>query len=178
MQTQCEKCGGKGKIVKESCPICGGTKVAHGTHEESVVVLEAGMPDGHEIVLRGEGDEHPDYAPADIIFKVVTTPHRHFRRTGNDLHLRMRISLLQALVGFSRTIKHLDEHPVVLEKTSVTKPGEVMRVEGEGMPVHNFPSEKGDLFVTFEVVFPTEVSAEQAQEFRRLLGKGEQRDEL
>ncbi|KAL6042976.1 DnaJ-related protein scj1 [Balamuthia mandrillaris] len=48
-QSICNKCGGKGKIVKSVCPVCGGTKV--GVGEETItVVVERGMSDGQKIV--------------------------------------------------------------------------------------------------------------------------------
>ncbi len=41
-------CGGKGKIPKSVCPICGGSKLQK---EEKALeaVVERGMPDGHEV---------------------------------------------------------------------------------------------------------------------------------
>jgi DnaJ-class molecular chaperone len=56
---------------------------------------------------------------------------------------------------------------VPVESTSVTKPFEVKRLEGEGMPVHNFPSQKGVLHVKMEVDFPASLTAEQ----KELVGK-------
>ena len=38
-------------------------------------------------------------------------------------------------------------------RNTVTQPGYVVRIKGEGMPQHNFSSEKGDLFVTIIVGF-------------------------
>ncbi len=43
----------------------------------------------------------------------------------------------------------------------MTQPGFVMKVEGEGMPVHKFPSDKGDLYVEFTVVLPVSLSDSQ-----------------
>ena len=42
-------------------------------------------------------------------------------------------------------------HTVEISRDAVTQPGQVMKVEGEGMPVHNFPSETGNLYVEFKV---------------------------
>ena len=47
-------------------------------------------------------------------------------------------------------LQHLDGHEVVVARKHVTQPGFVLKVKGEGMPQHNFPSEKGDLYVTIE----------------------------
>ncbi len=37
----------------------------------------------------------------------------------------------------------------------------VVKLKGEGMPVHNFPSEFGDMHVTLVVELPRELTEEQ-----------------
>jgi len=71
----------------------------------------------------GESWEHPDYLPGDLIFKIKTADHPRFVRKGDDLHMNITISLLQALVGFRKTFKHLDGHVVTIARAEVTKPG-------------------------------------------------------
>ncbi len=46
-------------------------------------------------------------------------------------------------------------------KFIVFSTGFVQVVKGMGMPNHDFPSERGDLFVTYSVVFPASLSPEQ-----------------
>jgi len=153
---------------KSTCPICKGTKV--GMDDDVITVyVERGMPDGHPIIFEQEADEAPDTTPGDLIFKIVTTPHKRFVRVGNDLHLKMNISLLEALVGFSKTIKHLDGHDVIISKNDVTKPGEIIIIEEEGMPHHNYPSQSGNLFVEFSIKMPSTLTETQKQGFRDLL---------
>lgn len=48
-QTTCDKCGGKGKIIKGKCPVCSGKKVQRGDSEIDLFI-ERGMPDGYTIV--------------------------------------------------------------------------------------------------------------------------------
>lgn len=50
----CDKCGGKGKIVKGTCPVCKGHKVESG-EDTITVIVEKGMREGHEIVRRVVG---------------------------------------------------------------------------------------------------------------------------
>lgn len=85
---------------------------------------------------------------------------KNFRRENNDLHTDIHISLKEALLGFAREIKHLDEHIVPIKRDSVIQPGEVIRVKGEGMPKHQ-SSEKGDLYVKVHVIFPTNLTEKQ-----------------
>lgn len=168
MQTTCDVCGGKGKIVKSKCPICKGEKLVTGQRVLDATV-EPGMADGATIEFENAGDEHPDHAAGHIIFKVVTQPHSLFVRDGNNLRMTMHISLREALVGFSKYITHLDGRQVEIKQTGVTKPGHVQRVVGEGMPHHGTPSRKGDLLVTYVVDFPAKLTPQQAQGFAEIL---------
>lgn len=169
-QTPCDKCGGLGRIIKSKCPYCSGNKVSRG-EELLTIVVEKGMPDGHRIVLEGEGDESPGVNPGDLIFRVATRPHPRFTRQGNDLYYKTSISLLEALVGFNQTIEHLDGHHVVISSDKVTKPGHIHIIENEGMPIHTVPSQKGRLHIEFSVRFPESLTEEQRQGFKKLLEK-------
>jgi DnaJ family protein A protein 2/DnaJ-related protein SCJ1 len=45
---------------------------------------------------------------------------------------------------------------------------QVRKIEGEGMPVHNFPSQRGTLFVKYIVDLPRQLNEEQKREIGRL----------
>jgi DnaJ-related protein SCJ1 len=171
-QTTCDKCGGKGKIVKGTCPACKGAKVESG-EDTITVIVEKGMRDGHEITFQGESWEHPDYQAGDLVFRIKTAEHPRFIRKGDDLYMNSTISLLQALVGFKKTFKHMDGHVVTLERSEVTKPGLVMVVAGQGMPTYEDSDRFGDLYVEFTVKFPTSLTEEQKEGFKALLPKKE-----
>mmetsp|Transcript_43827 Transcript_43827/g.103084 ORF Transcript_43827/g.103084 Transcript_43827/m.103084 type:complete len:362 (+) Transcript_43827:21-1106(+) len=162
MQTTCDKCGGKGVVFQHKCPFCGGNKVEMKETTLNIEV-EKGMPNGHDIVFERQGEQAPDITPGDVIFKVQEQRHNRFRRDGSDLHHDMKISLLEALVGFSKPIPHLDGHVVTVGESSVMTPGGVITKHGEGMPVHNFPSQAGDLHVHFTIDFPKKMTPQQKQ---------------
>eukprot|EP01088_Endostelium_zonatum_P019972 TRINITY_DN7142_c0_g1_i1.p1 TRINITY_DN7142_c0_g1~~TRINITY_DN7142_c0_g1_i1.p1 ORF type:complete len:375 (-),score=93.57 TRINITY_DN7142_c0_g1_i1:69-1160(-) len=166
-QTTCDKCNGKGKIMKSVCPSCKASKVAVG-QDTVTVVIEKGMVDGQTIVFDSEADQNPGETPGDLIFRIVTLPHSRFVRNGNDLHHKMTISLLESLVGFSKQIRHLDGHTVTVARQDVTKPGLVMTIEGEGMPIYDQGS-FGRLLVEFTVRFPKSLTAEQKDAVRKYL---------
>ncbi len=48
---------------------------------------------------------------------------------GDDLHLRVHITLLEALLGVDKTIAHLDKHQVRIKKDGITRPGNTRRFE-------------------------------------------------
>ncbi|KAG6591162.1 chaperone DnaJ [Phytophthora cinnamomi] len=168
MQQPCPKCGGKGKTFKHACPFCHGNKVVK---EDKVLTadIERGMPSSHQIVFERESEQRPGMVPGDVIFRLHQVPHNRFRRAGDDLHYDLDISLEEALLGYKKPMKHLDDRTVVLTNAKVTTPFEVRTVEGEGMPVHNYPSQHGNLHVHHEIRFPKKLSVEQKELVKELL---------
>ena len=56
--------------------------------------------------------------PGNVIFKLKEQPnHPRFRREGNDLHHTMHITLKEALLGFRKSILHLDGRLVRVPRT-------------------------------------------------------------
>ena len=167
------------QYTQKVCEQCPNVKLVRQPDGLSVAV-EPGMVDGQEIPFFEEGEPLVDGEPGDLIFIVRQIPHVRFSRSGNDLHLEETISLVEALVGFSKEIDHLDDHKVVLSSTKVTRPGQVVRVVGEGMPVYERGG-RGDLFVTYTVAFPSVVSETQAVTLKELFKEAEwshEHDEL
>jgi DnaJ-class molecular chaperone len=104
--------------------------------------------------------QKPGQIPGDVVVEMKQKKHPQFKREGNDLHITMEITLKDALLGFSTVVDHLDDHEVVVTEKGVVSPGQVRKIKGEGMPVHNFPSDLGDLYVTYKVKMPKKISDE------------------
>jgi DnaJ family protein B protein 11 len=100
--------------------------------------------------------------PGHLIFTILELPHPKFTREKNDLHTTVQVTLKEALLGFEKELKHLDDHIVPIIKEGVSQPGDIIKIRGEGMPIHQ-SSERGDLFVKIEIVFPTELSEKQKE---------------
>ncbi|CAL9130899.1 unnamed protein product [Musa textilis] len=66
------------------------------------VDIEKGMQDGQEVLFYEDGEPKIDGEAGDLKFRIQTAPHERFRREGNDLHMTVTISLLQALVGLRK----------------------------------------------------------------------------
>ena len=130
--------------------------------------VEKGMPHGEQIKFERMSEQRPGMIPGDVIFVLKQRDHALFRRDGNDLHVDMHISLKEALVGFTKTVKQLDGREVVVESTGVTRPHQVRTIRGEGMPIHNFPSQAGDMHVKFYVDFPAQLSPDQVDKVKEL----------
>ncbi|KAJ3062147.1 DnaJ- protein scj1 [Podochytrium sp. JEL0797] len=170
MQTHCNVCGGKGKIVKSTCKSCHGDKVKRGSHQITVTV-ERGMADGQRVVFDSEGDEHPDVTSGDVVFVVKTEPHPVFVRDANHLRTFKEITLRDALLGFKFDVMHLDGKSVTVSREGTTQPGFVQQIKGQGMPTHMYPSERGDLFVQYSVKLPDSLTTEQKKAVEKAFAK-------
>jgi DnaJ-class molecular chaperone len=131
--------------------------------------VERGMKHEEQVTFERMSEQRPGMIPGDVIFVLKQKDHHQFRREGNDLHLDMHITLKEALVGFTKTFKQLDGRDVPVTSDGVTQPHQVRTIRGEGMPVHNFPSQSGDMHVKFFVDFPTQLSPEQVEQAKQML---------
>ncbi|XP_064425813.1 dnaJ homolog subfamily A member 4 isoform X1 [Mirounga angustirostris] len=157
IQTVCLECKGQGERIspKDRCNSCSGAKVIR---EKKIleVHVEKGMKDGQKILFPGEGDQEPELEPGDVIIVLDQKDHSVFQRRGHDLIMKMKIRLSEALCGFKKTIKTLDDRVLVITSKSgeVIKHGDLRCVRNEGMPIYKAPLEKGTLIIQFLVVFP------------------------
>ncbi|CAG8433922.1 12138_t:CDS:2 [Ambispora gerdemannii] len=170
IQTTCDVCGGKGKIVKTKCPHCQGKKVRRGS-EQLTVNIEKGMAEGEQIIFEKEGDESPDIIPGNIVLTLKTIPHPAFTRKGDNLYTKETVTLLEALTGFEINITHLDDRTVTIRRDKVTSPGFVEVITGEGMPRHKSKNQYGNLYVEFTVSFPTFLDEEVKTGLKKLFLK-------
>ncbi|EFJ14233.1 hypothetical protein SELMODRAFT_109399, partial [Selaginella moellendorffii] len=154
------------QFTQQVCEQCPNVKFAReGYH--ITVDIEKGMKDGHEITFHEDGEPIIDGDPGDLKFVVRTEKHDRFERHGNNLHTAVTISLLEALVGFEKEIKHLDGHAVSIGSTGVTKPKEVRRFRSQGMPIFESVN-SGDLLVTYEVDFPKTLTDAQKEAIKKV----------
>lgn len=155
------------QYAMQECEECPNVKLVRDVESLSVAV-EPGMKDGQEIVFFEQGEPLIDGDTGDLKFVVKAAKDPRFERRGADLHYNATISLVDALVGFSMQIEHLDGHlvelgrPLAASKTAggVTRPGQVQVIKGQGMPVYE-SRHVGDLYVTYSVAFPVSLTEKQ-----------------
>ena len=141
-------------------------------HLDYVSNLLTSHREGDKIILEGEADQVPEQEPGDIVFSLVQMEHKTFRRAGADLSAEIEITLAESLCGFSRVVmKHLDgrglhiQHPQ--SNTGVLRPGQVIKVVGEGMPQKKSEL-KGDLYLEVKVQFPEHAWLQKKQVLTKL----------
>ncbi|KAJ2744338.1 DnaJ- protein scj1 [Coemansia sp. BCRC 34490] len=131
------------------------------------------MRDGEEITFEGEGDQHPDHEPGSVVVRLVQQRHAIYERHGDNLHAEVTVTLLDALVGFNRTIRHVDgKSDIDLRRQGVTPPGFVQTLPGKGMPRRGQTGREraGDVRVTYWIQFPLSVSESEKVALASLFG--------
>lgn len=90
------------------------------------------------------------------MFVVQQKEHAVFKRKGADLFYEKTLTLAEALCGFKFALPHLDGRQLLVSSNEgdVTKPSSFKAVYDEGMPVWQRGSDKGRLFIHFDVTFP------------------------
>ena len=130
-----------------------------------------GWKAGTKVTFAREGDEIGNTGDfQDVVFIVKEKKHSLFARDGSNLIFKSAISLKDALCGFTVEIPSLDGGRVIKQRIEgVVTPGSSRVIPGEGMPISKHPGKKGDLIVTFDVIFPQKLSEQQKTQIRQFL---------
>merc|ERR1712156_507161 len=127
------------------------------THEDKVlkINIKPGWKSGTKVTFSQEGDQVPGKIPADIAFIIRDKPHGIFTRDGANINFTYKVPLRDALVGTIVQVPTLEGKKVGLNCIGeVIKPTTTKRLQGFGLPFPKEPSRRGDLIVSFEVLFP------------------------
>lgn len=166
VQTTCPACRGEGKTIKEKCDECYGSGMQPDKVELEVVV-PAGIDNGMQLCLRGEGDIGKNNGPrGDLYVDIEVNDHPLFKRRGNHLTCEVPITFTQAALGTELEIPALSGAES-LKVPAGTQPGEIFRLRGQGMSDPR-TGQVGDLHVTVQVEVPRKLDGEQERMLREL----------
>ena len=152
MNETCPACGGRQLVYDDPCPTCRGS--GRGSSARSIQArIPAGVKDGQRIRLRGKGAAGENGGPAGDLFVVVkVSPHRLFKRKGDNLTLDVPVSFDEAALGAEIKVPTLSGAPVTLKIPPGTPNGRTFRVRGKGP--RRADGTQGDLLATVEVHVP------------------------
>lgn len=140
------------------------------TVEELLTIeIKPGWKKGTKITFPEKGNEQRGVIPADLVFIIDEKPHGVFKRDGNDLVLTQKISLVEALTGYTAQLTTLDGRNLTVCVNSIISPTYEEVVKGEGMPIPKEPSKRGNLRIKFNIKFPSRLTSEQKTGIKRLL---------
>jgi curved DNA-binding protein len=122
------------------------------------VRIPPGAADGSRVRVPGKGapGRHGGL-PGDLVLLVEVEPHPHFRREGEDLHLEVPVTLKEAYAGAQITVP-TPQGEVKLRVPEGVQSGDQLRLRGKGIARKG--RQPGDLYVRFQVRYPTERSDE------------------
>jgi molecular chaperone DnaJ len=165
----CPRCGGEGSTLEKKCPTCSGSG-RELKKRDITVGFPAGIEDGTQMRLRGEGEAGPRGGPSGDLFVVVRVrPHKVFKRHDDDLLVDVPVSFADASLGADIDIPTLTGKQSVRLKAG-TQNRDRMRVKGKGLDnMHG--GRKGDLVATIEVEVPRKLTSRQKElleEFRTI----------
>lgn len=97
----------------------------------------------------------------DVIIIYSVKPHKRYTRIQADLALQKEITLKDALCGYSFFVRHINGNDWIRIHSKpgvVTQPNSVIKLEGLGLPQKNNRAVKGNLYVRFNVILPSNKS--------------------
>lgn len=157
VQTRCNVCGGDGHIIPDhcKCKACHGQKKTN-QRKTLEISIKPGALDGTTFIFPEASNEEPGAQTGDVIVELLMVPTPTKRR-GPDLYVTQHISLVESLSGFKFIHETPDARSILVESDpqgTVILTGDVKVVPGEGMPLLDNPTERGNLYIQFIVDHP------------------------
>ena len=173
--TMCDRCRGLGKIVETPCRTCRGDGRVE-RKRTLRVSIPAGIDEGHQVRLSGEGEAAPrGGTPGNLYVVVHVEPHPQLRRQDTELYFELPLSITEAALGTSVTVPTADgEEPIEIKPG--TQPGSEIRLRGRGVPHLRRSGMRGDLHVLVDVRVPTRLSARQRELLEQLAEESGERE--
>lgn len=149
---------------------------AYLTHQRTLTVngkniritIPAGIANDQVIKLKGQGSPGANGGPnGDLFITFKIAEDSMFKRLNDDLYLTQHIDLFTAVLGGDVTVDTLSGK-VKLKVAPETQNGTKVRLKGKGYPVYKKDGEFGNLFVTYHIDIPTNLTDKQKDLFKEI----------
>ncbi len=146
------------------------------THQQTLAVngkniritIPAGVENGQTIKISGHGSPGANGGPnGDLYISFSITNNSKFKREGNNLYATIDLDLYQAVLGGEITIDTLDSK-VKLKVNPETQQGTKVKLKGKGFPIYKQEAQFGDLYITYSIKIPTNLTDKQKELFTEL----------
>jgi curved DNA-binding protein len=146
------------------------------THKQTLTVngkniritIPAGIENGQTVKIKGHGGAGVNGGTAgDLFIKFNVPADPRFRREGANLYNIVKLDLYTAVLGGD----FMAETPTGKVKVKVkpeTPNGTKVKLKGKGMPVYKKENEFGDLYLTYDIQIPTNLTDKQRELFEEL----------
>jgi len=132
------------------------------------LTIPAGVENGQTIKIAGHGGPGANGGPAgDLYITFVVNDDERFKRIGRDLYATTKLDLYTAVLGGDVTVDTLTGKVKIKVKPE-TQNGTKVKLKGKGMPVYKKENEFGDLYVTYDIQIPTNITEKQKKLFEEL----------
>jgi len=132
------------------------------------ITIPAGIENGQTIKIPGYGGPGTNNGPnGDLYITFSIANHSKLKRLGDNLYTSVDLNLYTAVLGGEVTIDTLDGQ-VKLKVAPETQNGRKVKLKGKGFPVYKKEGQFGDLYVTYEVKIPTNLTDKQKALFTEL----------
>jgi molecular chaperone DnaJ len=146
MQSKCENCKGRGKIIKKKCSGCNGEMRIK---KEKTVRIK--IP---SFINQGDRLKMSNY-----LFNIIIQPHQYFELKDNDLIYTENIPFTFALIGGELEIPLLNGKKVVIKVKEIITQETILKVKDKGMKRED--GTNGDMYIKFNILFPKKISEKQ-----------------
>ncbi|MES2284908.1 MAG: J domain-containing protein [Bacteroidota bacterium] len=149
---------------------------AYQTHQQTLsvngknirITIPAGIENGQTIKIGGHGGPGVNGGPAgDLFISFSISNSTQFKREGDNLYTTVDLDLFTAVLGGEITIDTLSGK-VKLKVPPETQNGTKVKLKGKGFPVYKKEGQFGDLFITYAVKIPTNLTDKQKELFAEL----------
>ena len=167
MQTQrtCQRCAGRGKIIKSPCKNCNG-KGRIRINKKLEVNIPSGIDDRQNIILRGQGSAGLNGGPnGDLIIEIRVKEDKIFEREGNNIYCEIPISFVEATLGAEIDIPVLGGETEKFKIPEGTQSGSDFTLKNKGIPDIN-TKRRGDLIFKVAVETPKNLNSKQKELLR------------
>ncbi|WP_165748537.1 DnaJ C-terminal domain-containing protein [Cellulophaga sp. Z1A5H] len=146
------------------------------THKQTLAVnnkniritIPAGIEDQQTIKITGHGGPGVNNGPAGNLFiKFTVKNNTEFTREGANLYKTIELPLTKAILGDEITIDTLSGK-VKLKVKPETQNGTKIKLSGKGLPKYKKEDQFGDLYITYQIKIPTNLTKEQKELFEAL----------
>jgi len=132
------------------------------------ITIPAGVENGQTIKIAGHGGEGRNGGPhGDLYITFNIINNTAFRRDGANLYKIVDIDIYTAVLGAETVVDTIDGK-VKLKVKPGTQSGAKVKLKGKGLPVYKSSGQKGDLFITFNVKIPENLTEKQRELFTEL----------
>lgn len=132
------------------------------------LTIPAGIENGQVIKISGHGTPGANGGPnGDLYITFTIANHPKFKREGSDLYATVDLDLYSALLGGDLQVDTLDGK-VKLKVAPETQSNTKVKLKGKGFPVYKKEGEYGDLYITYNVKLPTNLTEKERELFTEL----------